>query len=115
MNELNVKIGDKLLYQRYGITGMYERVVTVTKVTKTGRIRIDYDSNQYDKYGEMMGSWNIWDSKPHLYPLKDDDMQRIKEKRTILKAVILCGDVKTNNISYEQALEIIKILEVKHD
>ena len=51
MAELKVNEGDKLLYS-YGYSyNRVEKIVTVTKVTPTGRIRIDYNDEQYDKFG----------------------------------------------------------------
>ena len=37
MTELNVKVGDKVIYH----DGISSTVTTVTKITPTGRIRID--------------------------------------------------------------------------
>lgn len=44
-HELSVSVGDKLLYSKYYL-GRVEKIVTVTKVTPTGRIRIDYNDLQ---------------------------------------------------------------------
>lgn len=64
MDELKVKVGDELLYTYSAGGTIREKIVKVIKVTLTGRIRIDADDSQYDKYGERMGKYNIWnDSK----------------------------------------------------
>lgn len=54
MEELKVKVGDKLIYHSYGFNKI-EKIATVIKVTPTGRIRIDCNDSQYDKYGKIMG------------------------------------------------------------
>lgn len=48
--ELNVNVGDDVLYRPSSYSRI-EKIATVTKVTPTGRIRIDKFTNQFDKYG----------------------------------------------------------------
>lgn len=54
--ELKVKVGDKVLYNYWTFGGAIERIETVTRVTPTGRIRIEGSSSQFDKYGREMGT-----------------------------------------------------------
>ena len=49
MEELKVKVGDKVLYRLWTFSGTVERIETVTRVTPTGRIRIDGSGSQFDK------------------------------------------------------------------
>ena len=80
MAELKVNVGDKLLYS-YGYSyNRVEKIVTVTKVTPTGRIRIDFNDKQYDKFGNEMGRKDIWSSYSSLSVLTDKDFERIKKK-----------------------------------
>ncbi len=104
MDELNVKVGDKVLYERRG----RERIVTVTKVTPTGRIRIDFTDSQFDKYGHQMGG-DTWFSS-RIRRATPEDIKRIEQKKTILKAYELCQTIDAKSLSYEKALKIIEIL-----
>ena len=52
MEELKVKVGDKVLYNHWHF-GTTEAITTVTKITPTGRIRIDFCDTQFDKYGRL--------------------------------------------------------------
>ena len=105
MDELNVKVGDKVIYEYRG----QERIVTVTKVTPTGRIRIDFNDRQFNRYGNPIGDREPY-FRPHIYEATPNDIKRIEQKEVILKAYELCHTVETKNISYEKALKIIEIL-----
>lgn len=111
--ELKVKVGDKLLYRTGYTYNQVERIVTVTKVTPTGRIRIDYGDCQYDKYGNEMGKRDRWTCRSSLYIPKGEDFERIKKNRAISKAISLTEKLNKKNLSYEQALKIVEILEPK--
>lgn len=57
MTEINVEVGDKVIYH----DGISSTVTTVTKITPTGRIRIEAAKNkQFDKYGVEMGVRLAW-------------------------------------------------------
>lgn len=105
MEELNVKAGDKVIYNYRG----QERIVTVTKVTPTGRIRIDFNDCQFNNLGNQIGNRDAWPC-PHIYEATPEDIKRIEQKEVVLKAYDLCHTVETKNISYEKALKIIEIL-----
>ena len=86
MKELNVKVGDKLLYS-YGYSyNITERIVEVTKVTPTGRIRVTTSDSQYDKYGHEIGNHNILNCKSKLSILTEEDIERITQNNAIAKA-----------------------------
>lgn len=106
MEALKVKVGDKVLYHHWHITTT-EAIATVTRVTPTGRIRIDFCDTQFDKYGRQIGGKDSYGSSRISVPT-DDDYKRIKENMAISKAESLMKNVK---LTYEQAVEIIKILE----
>lgn len=111
--ELNAKVGDKLLYN-YGYSYNHvEKIVTVKRVTPTGRIRIDYNDRQYDKYGNEMGSSDRWSCSSFLSIPTTEDFERIKVNNAISKALSLMDKQNKKNLSYEKALKIIEILEPK--
>lgn len=107
--ELNVKTGDKVLYQFSCYNGSVEKIVNVTRVTPTGRIRIDYCDTQFDKYGNQIGNKDSF-SFSHVSVPKEEDYKRIKENSAISKALSLMGAKNKKNLSYEQAVKIIQIL-----
>ena len=111
MAELKVNVGDKLLYS-YGYSyNRVEKIVTVTKVTPTGRIRIDYNDEQYDKYGREMGNKDKWSCRSLLSIPTEEDFERIKKNYAINKALRIIGKVNKDNLDYDKALGIIKIFE----
>lgn len=111
--KLNVKIGDKLLYQWGYLYNRVEEIVTVTKVTPTGRIRIDYCDTQFDKYGHEMGNRDRWSCNSSVSIPTEEDYKRIRENDVKSKALSLIGKLNKQNITYEQALKIIEIFEPK--
>lgn len=113
MEELNVKVGDKLRYCGGSIYNRVEKIVTVRKVTPTGRIRIDCNDSQYDKYGNEMGKGGTWSRYSTLRIPTEEDYKRIKEHNAKAKALLLIRKLDMHNISYEQAVKIIEILEPK--
>lgn len=111
MEEIKVNVGDKLLYS-YGYShNRVEKIVTVTKVTPTGRIRIDYNDEQYDKFGNEIGKKDRWSSRSSLSIPTEEDFERIKKNYAINKALYIIGKIKRDNLDYDKALRIIKIFE----
>lgn len=109
MKELNVKVGDKLLYS-YGYSFNYiERIVEVTKVTPTGRIRVTRSDSQYDKYGNEMGNNDAWSPKAHLSIPTEEDIKRITQKSTIKEALNILDKINKDNLDYKKALKIIEL------
>lgn len=107
---LNVNVGDKLI-----LHGNSEIIVTVTKITPTGRIRIDKSDSQFDKFGwEMRGS-DIWRARRFLSLPTENDFKRIRETKAKNRALSLMRETKQSSLTYEQALKIIEILDVKND
>lgn len=115
MGELNVKVGDKLLYNCGYSYNRVENIVTVTKVTPTGRIRIDYNDEQYDKYGHEMGKRDRWSCSSSLSIPTEKDYERIKKNNAINKALHIIGKINKDNLDYDKALKIIEIFEKKKD
>lgn len=113
MNELNVKVGDKLLYS-YGYSyNITERIVEVTKVTPTGRIRVTTSDRQYDKYGREMGNNDMWSCKSKLSIPTEEDIERITQNNAIAKALNIVSKLHRDNLEYEKALKIIELFEGK--
>ena len=111
MTELKVNVGDKLLYS-YGYSyNRVEKIVTVTKVTPTGRIRIAHNDEQYDKYCCEMGKKDRWSCRSSLSIPTEEDFERIKKNYAINKALYIIGKINKNNLDYDKALRIIKIFE----
>ena len=111
MVELKVNVGDKLLYN-YGYSyNRVEKIVTVTKVTPTGRIRIDDNDEQYDKYGYEMGNKDRWSCRSTLSIPKDEDFERIKKNNAINEALNIIRKLGRNSIDYDKALKIIAIFK----
>lgn len=110
MEELKVKVGDKVLYQSGYSYNAFEKIVTVTRITPTGRIKTDYNNVQFDKYGVEMGNRGRWSPKAYLSILTNEDCRRINENQVIDKACVLISKVKKSDIDYNKALKIIEIL-----
>ena len=111
MAELKVNVGDKLLYNYGYLYNRVEKIVTVTKVTPTGRIRIDYNDEQYDKYGCEIGKKDRWSCRSSLSIPTEGDFERIKKNYAINKALHIIGKINKDNLDYDKALRIIKIFE----
>ncbi|MGL6201136.1 MAG: hypothetical protein ACRC3H_19625 [Lachnospiraceae bacterium] len=100
--KLNVKEGDEVL--RCGISS--KSLLTVKKITPSGNIRTS-DGRLFDPYGRLKGGdrWDFDSLKEYTGEAKEEYIRR----SAIGKAHSLM--LGCRKISYEQALEIIKILE----
>lgn len=107
--ELNVKVGDKVLYSLRTFSGTVERIETVARVTPTGRIRIDGSGSQFDKYGREMGC-DSWRGGAHLSIPTDEDYKRIEENAVISKAFSLMEKLNKKTLPYDKAVKIVEIL-----
>lgn len=107
--ELNVKVGDKVLYSRWTFGRTVERIGTITRVTPTGRIRIEGSDSQFDKYGREMGT-DAWRSRATLSIPTDEDCRRIEENAVIAKALSLIEKLNKKTFSYDMAVKIVEIL-----
>lgn len=105
--ELNVNVGDEVLYRPSSYSRI-EKISTVTKVTPTGRIRIDKSTNQFDKYGRQMGNVG-WGGRDYIYILTPEKKEKILRKNEISKCICVFNDLK-NKLTYEQAKDILNIL-----
>lgn len=92
MDELNVKVGDKVLLISGYAYSRCERIATVVKITPTGRVKIDGLDAYFNKYGEEIGRKNAWRSKDYIKIPKEEDYQRLKDNSDIRAAKIICDN-----------------------
>ena len=112
MEKLNVKVGDKVLYESGYSYDLTEKIVEVIKITPTGRIKISGSDKQYDMYGFEMGKHNVWARRTCIKELTAVDVERIERKQIISKALRLISGLNHENLNYEKALKIIEILNI---
>ena len=106
MEELNVKVGDKVIVSGGWIK---DTLATVTKITPTGRIRIDvFNDIQFDKYGRQLGCHEKWGSRKYIAICTPEYEKQIKEA-AIIKTVIAYMH-QVNEINIDQARAIWNIL-----
>ena len=101
------KVGDRVV--RNYEPGYSCAIGTITKITEKRKdVVVDYGDYQerYDLHGWQKGS-EIW-FMSHIGLLTPEIEKEIEETRTIKKCIdIFCR----SNITYEQAVKILKILE----
>ena len=106
MAELNVKVGDKVIYEpsmHYG----NRRIKVVEKITPTGQIKIVGVSNKFDKNGREIGgdTWHrVWISEA-----TEKDVEEIQHEEFVRECLYKIK--KVNKLTYEQAIKILEILE----
>lgn len=111
MEELKVKVGDKVIVSSGWIE---DRLATVTKITPTGRIRIDvFNDIQFDRYGREMGCDDRWGNRKRIAICTPENEQRIRETATIKTVIAYMHQVTEINI--DQAHAIWKILHPSQD
>lgn len=109
--ELNVKVGDKVLYRKWSFFETIEQIKTVARVTPTGRIRIKGSDSQFNKYGREMGC-DSWRVGADLSIPTEEDYKRIEENAVISKALSLMEDLNRKTLPYDKAVKIVEILSV---
>lgn len=107
--ELNVKVGDKVLYRLWTFSGTVERIETVTRVTPTGRMRIDGSGSQFDKYGREMVAGSRRGGANLSIPT-EEDYKRIEENAVISNALSLMEKFNKKTLPYDKAVKIVEIL-----
>lgn len=109
--ELNVKVGDKVLLYFSNPWNKVEVITEVIKVTPTGRIRVGYNRDiQFDKYGREMGNKNIWSGSVSISIPKEKDYERIQKMDAIRKAKLLMNKLNFETISCENILKLTQLL-----
>ena len=102
---LNVKVGDKVIYHTNGSRG----IATVTKVTPTGRIRIDASMDQFTPDGDKMGQ-DLWE---HCYITVYDETvaQEIKNEKYVKNVIARMRKISANDLTVEDAKAIMAIIQ----
>lgn len=109
MAELNVKVGDKVAYYSGGFNNTCS-ICEVSRVTPTGRIRIkNHNYITFDKYGKEMGKLDPWIIRASITELTPELEKQIIETNTIKLCLKKMHNIQ--NIDYETAVKILKILE----
>lgn len=100
----NLKIGDKVVVERRGLHSL-QRIDIVKNITPTGLINVS--GTLYRADGSSRG--NDWTSEQLLECTKEVELE-INKKKVIRKVLRDINEIKS--LTYEQAVEIMDILEV---
>ena len=101
MEKLDLKVGDKVIVMsRCG-----KSINTVERITPKGAIRVGGTLYHQDGYQKGGDSWNITSIKKAT----EEDIREIKEKTYIAKTLRAMHECR--ELTYENAVEIMKILE----
>lgn len=115
MNELNVKVGDKVLLRYSAYCKQYEKIVEVIKVTPTGRIKVSGLNVQFNKYGQRMRNRGFCSEFYEISSITEEQiiefMERQRKNSIINKAVKICQKASEKSLTYEQALKIISVFD----
>lgn len=110
MAELNVKVGDKVLFTSTFQGKTTETITKVIKITPTGRIRVEIAPEiMFNKYGGEMGRLRGIYTTRYLSALTLEKEKEINERKIIdncKRAFNLCKD----KLTVKQAADILKIL-----
>lgn len=106
--ELKVEVGEEVLYCPASYSRI-EKIDVVTRVTPTGRIKINKSNATFDRYGCSMGSTG-WRGHSYIYKLTPEKKKELTEKEVIHKCLARFDECK-DNLTYEQAKKILGVLE----
>lgn len=113
MEELNVKVGDKVLVSKGSRYKNDDFIAEVEKVTPTGRIRLsDRSSTQLDKYGREMGTTSYYPYRLSI-PTKED-YKRVEKNKLVGKIIYKIRSLNTDNL-YNLDTDMLKILNIALD
>lgn len=108
--ELKVEVGEEVLYLPAAYTKI-EKIAVVTRVTPTGRIKIDKSERTFNQYGRSMGD-SEWIRNDYICKLTPEKKKELIEKEVIHKCLARFDECK-DNLTYEQAKKILGILEAE--
>lgn len=98
---MEFKVGDKVIISsRYG-----KAINTVSKITPTGRIKVD--GSYFDSRGYQIGG-DIW-NRNHIILATDEMINQIEEDFFIRKTIQNMKEIKS--LAYEDAKQISEILK----
>lgn len=106
MKELNVKVGDKVVYEGGGYASRKE-ITEVIRITPTGIIRVATNPDiQFDKCGRQKGG-DCW-HRASLLELTPELEKKIKERDVIAHCK---RKFNSTVIDYEMAVKLLEVLE----
>lgn len=97
----NLEVGDTVIISGY----WNARIAAVEKITPSGRIKVDGMTFNPDGSERGGDAWH----RSRLFEATPEVVREMQEKETIQKALREMRDV--TKLSYNQAVEILKILE----
>lgn len=109
MNELKLKIGDKVLITNGLPTE--DKIGTVTKITPTGRIKLDiYTDYQFDRYGRQMGNRDIWSRSKSIRIPDKEDYNRVHKNEIVGHIYSKIDQLNIQNL-YDTNISTLEILD----
>ena len=109
MNELKLKIGDKVLITNGLPTE--DKIGTVTKITPTGRTKLDiYTDYQFDRYGRQMGNRDIWSRSKSIRIPDKEDYNRVHKNEIVGHIYSKINQLNTQNL-YDTNISTLEILD----
>lgn len=109
MNELKLKIGDKVLITNGLPTE--DKIGTVTKITPTGRTKLDiYTDYQFDRYGRQMGNRDIWSRSKSIRIPDKEDYNRVHKNEIVGHIYSKIDQLNTQNL-YDTNISTLEILD----
>jgi hypothetical protein len=109
MNELKLKIGDKVLITNGLPTE--DKIGTVTKITPTGRTKLDiYTDYQFDRYGRQMGNRDIWSRSKSIRIPDKEDYNRVHKNEIVGHIYSKIDQLNIQNL-YDTNISTLEILD----
>ncbi len=109
MNELKLKIGDKVLITNGLPTE--DKIGTVTKITPTGRTKLDiYTDYQFDRYGRQMGNRDIWSRSKSIRIPDKEDYNRVHKNEIVGHIYSKINQLNIQNL-YDTNISTLEILD----
>ena len=98
MQELNVKVGDKVLVSKGSMYNDDEFIAEVEKVTPTGMIKLSRSNSpfSFNKYGKQIGSASYFPYRLSI-PTKED-YKRIEKNKLAGKIIYNIRSLNTDNL-----------------
>lgn len=114
MEELNVKVGDKVLVSKGGMYNDDEFIAEVEKVTPTGMIKLSRSNCpfSFNKYGKQIGSASYFPYRLSI-PTKED-YKRVEKNKLAGKILYNIRSLNTDNL-YNLDTDMLKILNIALD
>jgi len=111
MNDLNVKVGDKvILCNNWGFTSSVGTVIKITEKRKDFVVEYGGYKETYSSDGFRKGTDSLYNTS-YIKVLTPEIKEQLRQNKIIRK----CRDAfeKKKDLTFEQAEKILKILEVE--